>query len=307
MKKLFVAMCSVLLMLGVGTSRSFASAPGASTQDIQVNVNGTYYDLINDIPGGSANPGYGTGSFINDVNSLGVQTSGGAISGFNTVNGLGTITVDVTVTAPGQFMDILLDEEVGNPAYNEFVTPSGSAPTSLGGAATWEADNLENTNLNIYNNASGLSSDGLTDKNYIPVGANSNFSGYYNYGYTGPGSEETSTTGGCPNVCNGDAAIALGYTFSTTGDYVLTVTASTAPGAGNTGFYLDQTNPQDGSNGGGQSDVYFSENVAPACTSNCVAPPPVIPEPSPWILLATGLVGLGMIQVRRKYSAQGVL
>ena len=62
MKKLFVAMCSVLLMLGVGTSRSFASAPGASTQDIQVNVNGTYYDLINDIPGGSANPGYGTGS-----------------------------------------------------------------------------------------------------------------------------------------------------------------------------------------------------------------------------------------------------
>jgi hypothetical protein len=54
MKKLFVVMSTVLLMLGVGTSRSFATAPDAQTNDEAWDINGVtngYNGAVN---------GYGT-------------------------------------------------------------------------------------------------------------------------------------------------------------------------------------------------------------------------------------------------------
>jgi hypothetical protein len=268
MKKIFVVMSTVLLMLGVGTSRSFATAPDASTQDEQVDINGT---------------------------TNGYSSTGTVLPAIDNMNGTGTITITVLgTTCSVCFVDTLVDEEVGTAFWNEYATTSGAAGAQGGWTETWEAAYLNNSTGQIYTDAAGALADGLTNSNSTDKGlGGSNFSL------------------SCTGLCNGDVAIALGADFdlTSTEEEVITVTASTTQPT--SGFYIDQTNPQDVPPTGGQgqiSNIYFTESAVeqPACVGNqCQPPPPppgVTPEPSSWLLLATGLLASGMIGLRRRFS-----
>lgn len=201
--------------------------------------------------------------------------SGLNASGFNTSSGLGTLTFTYNPgTAGPAFFDIFLDEEVGVPFYNEYGSTGGSA---LAAGEKWEiGDSFAST---IY---SDVQNNTLTNTNLLPEGAS-------NYLDT------------CTGACNGDAATALGYSFNLASGYkeILTLTTSnTAPGSG---FYLEQTNPNDASNGGADSNVYFSMTATqvPIGTKPPPPPPPSIPEPSTWVMMVTGL-GAGVMRLRSR-------
>jgi hypothetical protein len=198
MKKSLLLINTVLLILGLGTSRAFANAPDAQLNELQFNLNGTTVDNLVD------------SNFTIDAQALGIS-----FAAFNTTTGLGTLTLTYSPGVAGSsFFDVFLDEAVGTPFYNEYGTAVGTATAP----ATWEIG--DSYASNIYNDASGISVDGLTDTNYLPVGA-SNLS-------------TTCTTAGC----NGDAAIAMGYSFSlsATDEEIITFTSSLTPPA--SGFYL---------------------------------------------------------------------
>jgi hypothetical protein len=203
--------------------------------------------------------------------------SGLNASGFNTSTGLGTLTYTYTGAAGNAFVNFFVDEEVGVPFYNEFGSTGGGSPAA---GEKWEiGDSFASS---IY---SDVQNNSLTNSNLLPEGAS-------NY------------LGTCTGACNGDAATALGYSFNLlAGDEeTLSLTISlTAPASG---FYLDQTNPQDGTNGGNQSDVYFSLNELQTALNNGPPPPPppppppgTVPEPSTWVMMLTG-VGAGLTKLR---------
>ena len=264
MKKLFVAMCSVLLMLGVGTSRSFAQT---ELLDMQVNVNGAVTDIsaLYTIPG---------------MNSSAFDTA-------NPSTGLGTLAYTYNPGAGTYFFDVFIDAAVAQPFYNEYGTAVGG-PAPAG--ESWE---IGDSFLSPIFNDVTVTGGTLSDTNYLPfVSGGDNYSGNCPAGRNGSG-------------CNGDAAVALGegFTLGTNQYEVITITSSTT--APSSGFYIDQTHPIDAGNAVA-SDMYFSISAATdaSCQGNACNVSPV-PEPSPWILLATGLLGAGMIQLRRKYSFEG--
>jgi hypothetical protein len=268
MKKLFVVMSTVLLMLGVGTLRSFGQAPDASTQDEEWNVNGVVngYSYNGNVP-----------SNVTD-----------------NMNGTGSVTIVVTGCTTC-YVDTLIDEEVGTPFFNEYATTSGAAGAQTSGGNDWleayEAGYLTSSTGQIYtDNANGA----LTDANS-----------------TDGGSGGSNFLNNCVGTCNGDVAIALGAAFTLTSgeEETITVTASTTQPT--SGFYIDQTNPQDQLqaplSGTEVSNVYFTETAVESsvCTANCVVTPPgVTPEPSSWVLLATGVLAFAMVWLRRRFTLQ---
>jgi hypothetical protein len=102
--------------------------------------------------------------------------------------------------------------------------------------------------------------------------------------------------------CNGYGVVALGESFTLTAaqEEVLYFNGSYTPPPAGT-FYIEQTNPDDGLNGGNATEIYYTMTTSPetVCTQDC-GQTPVIPEPSSWILLATGLIGFGMMRLRRE-------
>jgi len=281
MKKLFVVMSSVLLMLGVGTSRSFASDP--TVQELSLSTTTTTSGYIDSGDGVCPGPGCSYPPFSSELAAAGVS-----LSSYNTTSGLGTITYTISNqggSGISSFFDIFIDEEVATPFDNEYVGESG---TALPGEA-WEAGDQAVSSL-----FSDFVAGTLGNVNYIP-GNDSNL--------------PDSLCGSGPD-CNGDAGIALQEDIILPADYYETINVDVAAGTScaDSGVCLTQTNGTSG------TSVSFSLNentaqIPPSCqaNANCVVNPSPTPEPSSWMLLATGLVGMGMIQVRRKNSAQGVL
>lgn len=194
----------------------------------------------------------------------GSAISGVDLSSYNTTTGLGTITFTDT-TAGADYFDAWFDVPVGTPFYNQYGTAAGTAASG----ESWEigdyytgtiGDDAYNGTLDNTNNLPG------TTDNYLDtcVGAS----------------------------CNGYATAALGDSYGPVigdGDEeIITLTVSqTAPGSG---FYIQQTNPDDNDNplAPTAESEYFSLSAEyiPAGSS---PPPTVTPEPSTWLLMLSGL------------------
>jgi hypothetical protein len=200
------------------------------------------------------------------------------LGGYNTSTGLGTITFTDTTIGSDTFA-IWWDEEVGIPFYNEFGTV-----VNLGSLLTGESYEIGDAYASsIYGDASY---DALLDENLL-AGTTSNYLG------TCVGSN-----------CNGDASTALGYDYSLTSgeEEIITLTVSqTAPGSG---FYLQQTNPQEDCNAQGEDctsgDVYFSLSAEEEAIGSG-PPPTVTPEPSTWLLMLSGLL-IPAWRMRRRFA-----
>lgn len=212
-----------------------------------------------------------------NVNGSSTELSapGVSLGGYNMSTGLGTITFTDLNTGAGYF-NTWWDEEVGVPFFNEFGSTPGAA---LGDPnETWEIG--DNFLSNIFNDAAAGS---LTDTNYLPEGAD-NF------------------LGGCDpgaGACNGDATTALGYSFNVASGDEEIITLKVSQTAPTSGFYLDQTNPnEDGT--GYVGNVYFSLSAEQVPNGN-QPPPPSTPEPSAWLLMLTGLAA-GAARLRRRFQ-----
>ena len=268
MKKLFAVMSMVLLLLSAGASRLLAQT---EENDLAVNVNGNFLDG-------------------EDASSLAAWESSlpfANFSSFNTTTGLGSFTLTYTPGANGTyFIDILDNEYVGTPYYNTFGSTSGSASSG----EKWEIGDWWNGS--IYTDAQGNT---LSNANSLPEGATNYFAPVSN-------TDSACSGDGLADDCNGIAAIALGETFTLTSVEQEVLTFTVASSCGSTGICLASTNPGDSNPNDvfvPPTTVYFSETATeePAGSG---PPPSAIPEPSSWILLATGLIGFGMMRLRRE-------
>jgi len=209
----------------------------------------------------------------------GTTAPGLDLSVYNTSTGLGTITFTDTTLGSDTFA-IWWDEEVGVPFYNEFGSTGG---TLTDPNESWEIGDAYASS--IYGDASY---DALLNKNLL-AGTTSNYLG------TCVGSD-----------CNGDASTALGYDYSLTSGEEEVITLTVSQSAPSSGFYLQQTNPQEDCNAQGldctSGDVYFSLSAEEEAIGSGPSP---TPEPSTWLLLGTGLLGLAFVAFRRA-KASGV-
>jgi hypothetical protein len=291
MKKLFAVMSMVLLLLSAGASRCFGQDP--SLQDLAFNLNGTFDDAGNDL-----------GAAINAIPGASLDLSGLAVDGSipPLLTGLGTIQLTYNPgTAGNYFFDVLSQVKVGTPGYNEFMNTGGTlaagesyeagfvpgcTQTTTGACAGQSLGDANLPAAQVYTDVDGATLAGLANTNTLPETTGSN---YLETCLTEPG-------------CNGYGVVALGESFTLTAaqEEVLYFNGSYTPPPAGT-FYIEQTNPDDGLNGGNATEIYYTMTTSPetVCTQDC-GQTPVIPEPSSWILLATGLIGFGMMRLRRE-------
>jgi hypothetical protein len=286
MKKILGVTTAVLLVLGFGTSRLLAQAP--FNEDMSFSLGGTttattFDDAGNDLVLGAGIAGAaGVQSF-----NLGTVLSSGS--------GLGSITLTYDPgTAGTYFFDVATQEVAGAPAFNEYAASHGT----LGSGESYEIGYLPvdpvtgqvtGANPQVYNdvaNASGLGTLGNT--NSIGLSPNSNFS------------ENCLTEPGC----NGYAAVDLGLSFVLTSSEEEIVTFNTSTTAPGSGFYIEQTNPDDQDNGGDATNLYYTISGTEQSAGAPPPPPPPgpTPEPSSWILMLTGMGGV-ITKVRSKFAA----
>lgn len=217
----------------------------------------------------------GDSNFSSEVSAANID-----LSGYNLTSGLGTITF--TTTSSG-FFDAGFSLPVSTPSYNEFAAAQGT----LGSTESWEIDDADiDADATLFGN--NLLNNTLNGKNTALAGASDYLGTEACYGQT---------------KCNSDVIVALGDSFiiANPGDEeVITILVSQTNNGG--GFYLDQTHPADGDNPTEQ-DVYYSLTAKEQ--SGNTPPPPVVPEPSSWLLVLTGL-GAGAARLRRRLQLQSV-
>jgi hypothetical protein len=221
------------------------------------------------VAGGTDTPSLQDFTFnVNGISTDGNSPPSGVnLGGYNVATGLGTITYTDTTAGAGYF-NTWWDEQVGVVFNNEYGSTSGTPSAG----ESWEIG--DNYGSSIYTDAQNGA---LLNENLLP-GTDSNLLG------TCSGSN-----------CNGDASTALGYGFTlTSGDEeIITLTVSqTAPGSG---FYLEQTNPEEDGIPGNVGNVYFSLSAEQVPTGH------VIPEPSTWVLMLSGLSILAW-RMRRSFA-----
>jgi len=208
-------------------------------------------------------------TFASDASSLGINL---ASYSYNSGTGLGTITYTTTAAGTGYFAAAFL-LPVSVPSFNEYGTQHGTAASGV----SWEIGDGDDPSSTF---SSDFSSSALTDANDLPSGSDD---------YLGECEGEVG--------CNGDVLIGLGDSFILGANEEETITINVSQTAPSGGFYLDQTHPVDPNNPT-QQDVYFTISAVETPTGNN-PPPPVIPEPSTWLLMLTGM-GAAAGQLRRK-------
>ena len=140
MKRNFLIICAVFLILGMGASTAIAQ--NTSLQAIGFNENGT---LTVDAAGAGVNLG-----------------------SYNTTTGLGSISF-TTITSG--YFDTIFELPVSVPFYNEFAAAVGT-PTV--GGLSWELDNLLYAGTSIVGDWAGNTLSGTND---APEGASDNYLG----------------------------------------------------------------------------------------------------------------------------------
>jgi len=243
--------------------------------DYIVNVNGTTY-----CPSGSINScsNYGGVSAI----PLAVSTVD-----FNT--GTGSLAVTLNPGVAGTYnIDMWAAQFLSVPGFNEYATVNGSPAAGQ----TWQIDvpDYESDPNHTGTIISNTMADTLDNTNHVP-GTTDNYN--LDCGAFGSGAADP--------ICNDNVSLALSFKFTLASSEQAVVTfdfSKSDPG----GFSLEQIHPIDG-NDTSASELFFSGNavIEPACTGpNCGPPPPPIPEPASWSLLAIALGGVFML--RRRFA-----
>jgi hypothetical protein len=195
-------------------------------------------------------------------------------SAYNTSTGLGTLTYTYNPGVAGSsFFDVMFDIDINFAVnFNEY----GTAVGTPGAGFSWEiGDYGVTTPPDIYDDTLNNT---LGNVNLLP-GKTDNYNG--------------SCSGA---TCNSDAAMAQGvhFTLGANQEEIITMTLSTT--LPTSGFYLDQTHPIDTSDKN-QQDVYFTMSA----TTRSTGPSPV-PEPSTWMMLATGM-GASLAGLRKRFRS----
>jgi hypothetical protein len=257
-----VALFALLLLWGILPSGVRAGTTD-SLQDALFNVNGTVTEGSLAIPGLNA-------------------------SGFNATTGEGTLVFTFSPGAAGSYyFDAWFDNDLNVPFFNEYGAVSGTPSAGQ----TWEigdptayynsglppgglgpgVDIVDDTALNVLSSANSLPGNA---SNYLDNCA-------------------------AGSTCNGDASMAMGFSFSLTATQYETITlnlSQTAPGGG---FYLQQIHPVDPSNTS-ELDLYFTGSAATSGQGGTT------PEPGTLILVSTAVALLVLFRSReyRRRSAK---
>jgi hypothetical protein len=198
--------------------------------------------------------------------------SGLDTSAYNQSTGLGTLTFTYNPgTAGTSFFDVMFDIDISTAFFNEY----GTAVGTPGAGFSWEIGDFgATTPPDIFDDTANNT---LGNVNLLP-GQTDNFDGL------------------CVGAtCNGDAAMAMGYSFTLAANQEEIITMNLSTTVPTSGFYLDQTHPVDPADATRQ-DVYFTMSA----TTKSTGPSPV-PEPSTWMMLATGM-GAGLAGLRKKFN-----
>jgi hypothetical protein len=206
------------------------------------------------------------GTLHTDYSVPGLSTAG-----WNPTTGIGTLTLIFDPGAPGSyFVDAFFDNQLGVPFFNEYGVVNGSPAAGQ----SWEIGDSDTGGLNPDDTYVHTQNNTLDNTNHLP-GTASNFGG------------------ACSGAdCNGDVAVAMGFSFvlGVNEEEVITLKSSlTDPG----GFNLEQIHPVDPANDA-ESFLFFSGSAITQGTGGHT-----VPEPGSLVLLGTACaLGFGVLRRR---------
>jgi hypothetical protein len=182
------------------------------------------------------------------------------VGGWDQGSGLGTLKLVFNPGAAGSyFFDVFLDHQLSIPFFNEYGVANG---TPVAGQS-WEiGDSFASS---IYNDV--LAGGTLPDTNNLP-GTSSNY-------------VQNPPSAVCQGAtCNGDLAMAMGFSFTLTSgqEEAITLTTSHSPLGG---FSLEGIHPVDPANSS-ETLVFFTGTATTQPVGH-----PTIPEPGSLLLLGT--------------------